>query len=213
MPESRDNFLAAVSTLLARRVGYRCSNLGCRQPTSGPQEAPLGAVNIGVAAHITAAASGGPRYDPDLTSDERSSPENGIWLCQNCAKLADSDVIRYTTKRLRAWKDEAEEVARIELETRTVEDSDRLVRAERLAPELMAEMRQDLLSSPLVREFILVKRGWVTGATGFRYFYEEHPHLDDLMNILENLDLIRDVSRGELKRYRVSEELVDYLAR
>ena len=104
-------------------------------------------------------------------------------------------------------------MARIELETRTVEDSDRLVRAERLAPELMAEMRQDLLSSPLVREFILVKRGWVTGATGFRYFYEEHPHLDDLMNILENLDLIRDVSRGELKRYRVSEELVDYLAR
>lgn len=77
----------------------------------------MGAVNIGVAAHITAASPNGPRYDPDLSPTERRAAANGIWLCQNCAKLVDSDVVRFTPKRLRAWKDEAEEVARIELET------------------------------------------------------------------------------------------------
>jgi hypothetical protein len=52
-----------------------------------------------------------------MTTSERRASENGIWLCQNCAKLVDSDVLRYTVRRLRAWRDEAEEVARIELAT------------------------------------------------------------------------------------------------
>src|ERR1035441_5569741 len=80
---------------MAKRVGMRCSNPNCRQQTSGPREDPRNTVNIGVAAHIAAAASGGPRYDGGLTSTERSSSDNGIWLCQNCAKLIDSDDERY----------------------------------------------------------------------------------------------------------------------
>jgi len=90
----RDDFLIPVKDTLAKRVGFRCSNPGCRKPTSGPQEDPAKSVNVGVAAHITAAASDGPRYDPALSSDERKSPPNGIWLCQSCAKLVDNDEIR-----------------------------------------------------------------------------------------------------------------------
>ena len=30
----RDDFSAATKELLARRVGFKCSNPGCRQPTS-----------------------------------------------------------------------------------------------------------------------------------------------------------------------------------
>ena len=57
----------------------------------GPHSNPQKRVSIGEAAHITAAAEGGPRYNPDLTPEERSSIENGIWLCKSCARMIDSD--------------------------------------------------------------------------------------------------------------------------
>lgn len=68
-------------------------------------------VNVGVAAHITSAAAGGPRYDPALTSEQRSAICNAIWLCQTCAKLIDSNASRYTIDMLNEWKGQAEEVA------------------------------------------------------------------------------------------------------
>lgn len=91
MPQKRDDFSPEVKDLLAKRVGMRCSNPNCRQPTSGPQEDPKKVLNIGVASHITAAARGGPRYDARMSSQERKSEANGLWLCQNCGKLVDND--------------------------------------------------------------------------------------------------------------------------
>ena len=112
----RDNFSARVKDLLAKRVGYRCSNPSCRQPTSGPHNDITKVVNVGVAAHITAAAFGGPRYDPSLTSKQRISADNGIWLCQKCAKLIDSDAVRYTLNKLNDWKRRSEVTAIYELQ-------------------------------------------------------------------------------------------------
>ncbi len=68
-------------------------------------------MNVGVAAHITAASLGGPRYESSLTDKERRSAANGIWLCQTCAKLIDSDVCLYTTASLKQWKTDAEREA------------------------------------------------------------------------------------------------------
>lgn len=65
---------------------------------------------------MTAASSGGPRYDPSLTRQQRQSPENGVWLCQNCAKLVDNDPVRYPAELLRAWKAQAEASALAALE-------------------------------------------------------------------------------------------------
>jgi hypothetical protein len=113
----REEFPQNIKELLAKRVGYRCANPGCRQPTSGPQIDPQRALNVGVAAHISAAASGGPRYSPSLTSEQRASVDNGIWLCQTCAKLVDNDEQRYTEEVLRGWRREAESVALKEVET------------------------------------------------------------------------------------------------
>ncbi len=45
----------------------------------------------------------------------RSSIDNGIWLCQNCGKLIDSDMTRFTESLLRAWKLTAEDHARYSL--------------------------------------------------------------------------------------------------
>jgi hypothetical protein len=111
----RDDFPIDVKRTLALRVRHTCSNPDCLAPTAGPQDDPSGTVNIGVAAHITAAASGGKRFDPNLTPEQRGSIDNGIWLCQNCAKLIDSDLSRFTEALLRAWKLVAEDRARLSL--------------------------------------------------------------------------------------------------
>ena len=104
----RDDFTQSACRLLAQRVGLLCSNPECRAATSGPQTDPGKAVNVGVAAHITAASSGGPRFDSALSEKERRSAANGIWLCQTCAKLIDSDLPRFTTAVLTKWKTDAE---------------------------------------------------------------------------------------------------------
>ena len=75
----RDNFSAVTRRILALRVGHLCSNPDCRAPTSGPSEqSGAGVINLGVAAHITAASPGGPRFDVDLTPEKRAAVENGI---------------------------------------------------------------------------------------------------------------------------------------
>jgi hypothetical protein len=109
--KSRDDFSDATKRILGARAGFRCSNPSCRALTSGPQEDPVKAVNLGVAAHICAAAPGGPRFDPGMTSQQRMHVANGIWLCQNCAKLIDNDPFRFTATVLDKWKAAAEEQA------------------------------------------------------------------------------------------------------
>lgn len=68
---ARDDFTEATKRLLAERVGYRCSNPCCKRLTIGPQQEGKKSVNIGEAAHISAASPGGKRYDEKMTSDER----------------------------------------------------------------------------------------------------------------------------------------------
>lgn len=112
----RDDFSVATKEMLAKRVGHKCSNPNCRQPTSGPQLNSAAAINIGVAAHIKAASPGGKRYDSDQTPEQRKSIDNGIWLCQNCSKLVDSDEMKYTVEYFQKWKKMSEDAALLELE-------------------------------------------------------------------------------------------------
>lgn len=116
----RDDFNQNTKDTLANRVGWRCSNPGCRKPTRGPskENGNTDIANIGVAAHICAASAGGPRYDENMTEEERKSFDNGIWLCQSCSKLIDSDVVTYTVAVLKEWKSNAEKMAAMELQQR-----------------------------------------------------------------------------------------------
>ena len=114
----RDDFSAATRKTLAERVGYCCSNPDCRRKTVGPNSDPMKSSSIGEAAHIRAAAPKGPRYDPSMTSEERASVENGIWLCRNCARLIDVDSNKYTIEVLEQWKQQAEQNAKEEISTR-----------------------------------------------------------------------------------------------
>ena len=112
----RDDFSADTKDILSRRAGARCSNPGCRKLTSGPAQELSKAINIGVAAHIKAASPGGPRFDRSLSKIGRSSIDNGVWLCQSCAKLVDSDPNRFSVSLLNRWKKQAERIARLQLD-------------------------------------------------------------------------------------------------
>lgn len=113
---ARDNFSENTKQILAKRVNYFCSNPTCKRPTCGPHTEYDKSINIGEASHICAADSGGKRYDPNMTKEERSSPHNGIWLCRKCGKLIDSDEKRYTVELLHKWKNKAESAALQDIE-------------------------------------------------------------------------------------------------
>lgn len=103
----RDDFAEPVRRLLAERAAYRCSNPDCRRITVGPSIACSdSSLRPGVAAHICAASSGGPRYDHAQTAADRASVSNGIWLCSFCGTLIDkNNGSDFPAATLRAWKD------------------------------------------------------------------------------------------------------------
>jgi len=215
----RDEFPARIKEELAKRVGFLCSNPACRQPTSGPQSEPSGSVNIGVAAHITAASSGGPRFDDGLSSAERQSATNGIWLCQLCAKLVDSDVFKYTQAKLVEWKRDAELAAARALEKRRspyTESEGVFLEAERLMPELIADMRQDVHGdeSELIRELVILPSKSVIfnyEKPHFFYVEKEHKNLRLKIDWLEEMGLLLDITVGNAPVYRMVPEFVGWL--
>ena len=107
----RDDFPPRIKEKLRARVGFRCSNPDCRVPTVGPGDGESDIAHFGKAAHITAAAVGGPRYDASLSGAERRSIRNGIWLCSNCATEIDANEARYSVGLLHEWKRKAEALA------------------------------------------------------------------------------------------------------
>lgn len=115
MSNNRDNFTKGTMELLAKRVGYFCSNPNCKKPTVGANEQVDKATTIGEAAHITAASKGGPRFDENLTQEQRRHYDNGIWLCSNCATLIDKDFGKFSIEVLKEWKSRAEDESRIRL--------------------------------------------------------------------------------------------------
>jgi hypothetical protein len=108
--DDRDEFSPATKELLAKRAGYLCAFPGCRRLTVGPSEDRASGLSmLGVAAHITAASPRGPRYDPGLSSEERSSERNGVWACQTHGKLIDDNPSVHTVEAIRRWKKQHEE--------------------------------------------------------------------------------------------------------
>lgn len=105
---NRDDFTKGTVLQIAKRAGWLCSFPTCRKPTVGATSDDEGEINIGTAAHICAAAPGGPRYDETMPPEERSSVKNGIWMCRDHGKAIDSTDPEFTVERLREWKKQAE---------------------------------------------------------------------------------------------------------
>lgn len=210
---ARDKFSASVTDRLAKRAGMKCSCPDCRLPTSGPDSFD-GVTNVGVAAHITAAAPDGPRYDPSISSEQRSSIDNGIWLCQTHAKLIDDDELAYPVLVLLEWKSTAEQMASLEARGFIVRRAKPFPDLERKAQALIAEMRADVRQTPIIREFVVLPKR-VTynsgGKTIFIYHPEDHEYLDGLITIMQHAGAIYSTAFNDVPRYNFTEEFVSYL--
>jgi DNA-binding HxlR family transcriptional regulator len=103
-----DDFSRSVVDIIFRRAGGMCSNPDCLALTSGPATDVSKAVSVGEAAHIFGARLGSARFDPSMSSSERSDSTNAIWLCRNCHKIVDADEKRYSTDLLFRWRHEHE---------------------------------------------------------------------------------------------------------
>lgn len=209
----RDDFTQATVQRLAKRVGFRCSNPDCRKPTSGPG-ADGGTVSLGVAAHITAASQGGPRFNEHLTHEGRRAAENGIWLCQQCSRLVDANDSAYDVTDLIEWKTFAEAAAAVELRGYVVRKGRDFAALEVMMPELLEEMRTDLRLKPFTREIIALSKR-VSYNPGpipfFSYFHEDHDELLAKLQICEHYDAIYDVRRNQVPRWNLSDDFVEYL--
>jgi hypothetical protein len=102
--KNRDEFLAKTKETLAKRAHYICSQPNCLSMTIGPHSNPDKSLSTGIAAHIHAAAKGGPRYNPNQSSTERKSIKNALWLCHSCSDEIDKDEKQYPANLLFEWK-------------------------------------------------------------------------------------------------------------
>jgi ABC-type Zn uptake system ZnuABC Zn-binding protein ZnuA len=59
-----------------------------------------------------------------------------------------------------------------------VDATDRFLKAERLLPDLLMEMRTDLAAKPLSREFVVLRKTWSYWAKGHELAYYEEEHAD-----------------------------------
>jgi hypothetical protein len=104
--QQRDEFPPSVIEALSKRAAFICSNPDCRALTIAPSGADDSKwIYAGKAAHICAAASGGPRYKDAMKVEERSAAANGIFLCSFCADMIDKNKgLDYPEEILRLWK-------------------------------------------------------------------------------------------------------------
>lgn len=115
----RHEFNTTTRRTIAERAGYVCSNPDCTTLTIGPDTAnPSKSTSTGIAAHICAAAPGGPRYDMAMSSRARSGISNAMWLCATCSHLVDKNGgADYPADVLRRWKKEHERLIKSHLES------------------------------------------------------------------------------------------------
>ena len=104
----RDDFRAKTRRQIGMRAGWLCSDPSCRRFTIGSTSDGEGEIDLGIAAHICAASPRGPRFDPEMTTEERKSATNGIWLCRIHAAAVDAKDSMFTVELLQKWKEQAE---------------------------------------------------------------------------------------------------------
>ena len=80
-----------------------------------------------------------------------------------------------------------------------------------IMPDLLAEMKKDLLSNPLNREFVIMSKNWIYNGNTVAYFFEDHTDLKDKMNILENHMLLTNITYNNVERYKMSEDFIEML--
>jgi hypothetical protein len=195
-----NGFPPKVQQELAARVLFLCSNPDCLTRTIGPR---LGRASTGRALQMLAASPVGLRGDSEPALGERSTIENGIWVCRPCAWVVDCSVddAKFSGAKLREWKRQAEEAARLRLDTAEA----LLGRKHRFS----AEEIELLIEATLDGEFFINSGGrigrWVrAGATHF-INPDDQEIAADYLSAFYALDAAGLVRRVREQLYRLSE--------
>lgn len=151
---TRDDFSKETKRILRERVGGSCSRPECGRLTVSPNAESAARIDVtGRAAHITAARPGGSRFKAGLTKGARSSIQNGIWLCADCADLIDkNEGSGFSVEQLLGWKRAAEDrqsnTARLRVRARRPAWLDRLGTPHYVnVPRVLHMVGNDALSS------------------------------------------------------------------
>ena len=81
----------------------------------------------------------------------------------------------------------------------------------KLMPKLLTEMKDDYKKYPLNREFILLTKGVIYNGESICYYYEEHENLKEKMDILENYNLIYNITYNNTTRFKMTEQFINIL--
>jgi hypothetical protein len=191
----RDDFTDDTKRALRERVGGRCSRPECGRLTVSPNADDASRVDVpGRAAHITAAQAGGPRFNVALTTGERRSAHNGIWLCSDCADLIDKNEGEgFRVEQLRSWKRVAEDnqsvAARLRVRVRRPAWLDHLKTPHYVnVPRLLHIVGTDALSG---HTLTLLERGFPKGRAIIRELVEVESALRQMT--IEAID-VRDIN-------------------
>lgn len=101
MPGPRDYLESDIKRLFAFS-GNRCSKPGCSRPVIAEDDVTV----VGKICHIEAASEKGPRYNEDMSDDERRSYDNLILLCDEHHSIIDNkrNEHRFTKETILDWK-------------------------------------------------------------------------------------------------------------
>ena len=193
----RENFPNKIVEILKKRAAFVCSNPTCKKMTIAPSEAEdEKVIYIGRAAHICAASEGGPRYESKMTTEERSSISNAIFLCSNCADMIDDNGgVDFTIATLQKWK--------LDHENWTRDNLNKSVIAEKSAPVIFNVSSQNQTGG--------ITAGIVNFAPPRRQLNEGvKKQLDELFtDPNEKIKISAQMSDGEANDY--AEEIKEYL--
>lgn len=92
--------------LLFTLSGNQCAAPGCDRQLVARDGMSI----IGKICHIEAASPDGPRWNPDMTDDERRAFDNLVLLCDECHTIVDNraNEAKYPVALLRRWKHDHE---------------------------------------------------------------------------------------------------------
>lgn len=164
--KNRDDFNTKTTETLAKRASYICSNPLCRCLTVAASEIDeIKFLYTGKAAHITAAAEGGPRYDGTLTPEQRSDISNAIFLCSNCADMIDKNKgIDFPASMLLDWKNQHEKWVRENL-NKSIENTIVIVDGEHHARGVGNVTGLEIKKSAIIQPGTIVTAGGVGNIT------------------------------------------------
>lgn len=87
-------------------------------------------------------------------------------------------------------------------------------RLEKMVPDLIAEMREDIGNNPFTRELIASSKKWSYGGQEhplFIYYHEDHDELLGKLNVMANYGALVDIKYNDMYRYEMTEDFIEYL--